>query len=316
MATGTLERYEGSGGETETVEARPVEMIPGSALARVEIDALIATARIYPRSVERSMRDAKTLATITPDVAARCIYAVPRDGKTIEGPSARLAEILQASWGNLRVTGRIVEEAERFIVAQGQCVDLERNSGRQIEVRRRITDRRGRRYSDDMIVTTANAAISIACRNAVLAVIPRALWEGIYQYARKAAAGSIESVDQKRTEHLQHWHSHGVEAKEVYAALGVAGKADIGLEQISTLIGWRNAVDEGEATIESIFRPAKEATITESSARLTAAIKGNKAVPGKPKQETLLKPANDGAQVAADNQALDDLLTSEAGSRG
>jgi len=85
------------------------------------------------------------------------------------------------------------------------------------------------------------------------------------------------------------------------------------------MIGWRNAVDEGEATVESIFRPAKEATVSESSARLTAAIKGNKVQPAKGKTDAALpglRPASDAAQVAAENAAMDDLLTTEAGARG
>jgi len=249
-----IERYEDHG----EIEVASSSLVPAGipAIIRAEIDSQIATARSFPRSVSKSLNAAQELATYNADVAAKCLYALPRDGKTIEGPSARLAEILAASWGHLRTQGRIIEETDRFIVARGECIDLQANNARSMEVRRRITDRKGRRYSDDMIATTANAAISIACRNAVLAVVPRALWEPIYQAARKCAAGSIESLEAKRKFWLDHWASHGVEAKEVFAALGVVGRSDLGLEQLATMQGWENAIEDQAATVEGIFRPA------------------------------------------------------------
>lgn len=54
------------------------------------------------------------------------------------------------------------------MTAQGVFHDLERNVAITYEVRRRIVDKNGRRYKPDMIGVTANAACSIALRNAIL----------------------------------------------------------------------------------------------------------------------------------------------------
>jgi hypothetical protein len=52
------------------------------------------------------MRRAQEMATLTPEIAASCIYALPRDGKTIEGPSARFAEVMMHAWGTCGPKGR------------------------------------------------------------------------------------------------------------------------------------------------------------------------------------------------------------------
>ena len=286
-------------GEIDIAEEVAIEALP--ALMRAEIDAQIATARRFPRSVSRSLREAQTLATYNEEVAAGCLYALPRDGKTIEGPSARLAEILASQWGNLRVQGRVIEETDRFIVARGECIDLEKNNARSVEVRRRIVDRRGRRYSDDMITTTANAAISIACRNAIFAVVPRAMWWPIYLAAKKVAAGSADTIETRRTRLLEYFQTNGVGAKEVFAALEVQGRSDIDLDKIGTLIGWKNAIEDHPESVDAIFRPNTPAPGSTATAKLTETIrakKEGKPMPGKPAPEPASKTAEPAATAA------------------
>src|SRR6185503_20995123 len=81
-----------------------------SAVDKASIDMQIATAKQYPRVVSDCIKEALTLATMDEDTAGSMFYALPRGGKKIEGPSARLAEIMAYSWGNLRVDADIVAE--------------------------------------------------------------------------------------------------------------------------------------------------------------------------------------------------------------
>ncbi len=55
-------------------------------ISRAEIDQQIATARAFPRSTKRFVTECMDMATLNEQVAADCIYALPRDGKTVEGP--------------------------------------------------------------------------------------------------------------------------------------------------------------------------------------------------------------------------------------
>src|SRR5471032_1019018 len=80
-----------------------------SAITKAELDGQITTARAFPRSVKRFINRCTDLATLNEDVAESCMYALPRGGKTIEGPSARFAEILQSSWGNCRAGARVID---------------------------------------------------------------------------------------------------------------------------------------------------------------------------------------------------------------
>ena len=104
------------------------------------------------------------MVTLNESIAQQCIYALPRDGKTIEGASARFGEIVASAWGNCRAGARTVNEGTEFITAQGVFQDLERNVAITYECSPRIVDKNGRKLllGPDMIGVTANAACSIA----------------------------------------------------------------------------------------------------------------------------------------------------------
>lgn len=224
-------------------------------LAKAEIDQQITTAKTYPRSIKRFLDECTQMATLTEQVAAECIYAVPRDGKTIEGPSARLAEIVASAWGNCRAAARIIDEGPEFITAQGAFHDLERNVAITYEVRRRITGKTGKRFSADMIAVTGNAACSIALRSAVFRGVPKAFWSSTYEAARLAAVGSVQTIANKRATALGFLQKMGATAPMVFAFLGVQGEQDITLDHLATLRGIANALKEGEITIEDAFAP-------------------------------------------------------------
>lgn len=233
------------------VQSSAVEL--SDSFGRAEIDQQIATAKRFPRSVKKFMTEAKELATLTEHVAAECFYVLPRDGKKIEGPSARLAEIIASSWGNCRAGARVVGELEDFVVAQGAFYDLERNVAITYEVKRRIADRNGRRYSLDMIGVTANAACSIALRNAVLKGVPKALWSEVYEAARATVRGNERTLSSRRQTAFDYFKKLGVSADRVCSTLGVPGIEDVGLDELLSLQGIRTAIEEGETTPEQAF---------------------------------------------------------------
>ncbi len=229
------------------------------AINKAELDQQITTARAYPRSLKRFVSECLDMATLTEQIASECIYALPRDGKTIEGPSARLAEIVASAWGNCRAGARVVDEGPEFITAQGMFHDLERNVAITYEVRRRITDRNGRRFKADMVGVTGNAACSIALRNAVFKGVPKAFWSSIYDAARRAAVGDVKTIANKRADALTHLQKMGVTPAQVLRVLAVAGVEDIGTEQLIVLRGLLTAIREGETTVDQVFGEQKGA---------------------------------------------------------
>lgn len=224
-------------------------------LNKSEIDMQIATAHKYPRSVVNFRRRVFEMVTLSEQIAAECIYAVPRDGKMIEGPSARFAEVVASAWGNSRAGARVVSDQGEFVTAQGVFHDLEANVAITYEVQRRIVDKHGRRFKPDMIGVTANAACSIALRNAILKGVPKAFWSEMYDGARKTAMGDVKTLPTRRAEALDALLRYGITPEQVYAKLGVAGKEDLGLEELATLRFTLTALKEGDTTPEQAFAP-------------------------------------------------------------
>lgn len=228
-------------------------------LNRSEIDQQVATAHRFPRSVSAFREETLAMVTLTESVAQECIYALPRDGKTIEGPSARFAEIIASAWGNCRAGARVVSEVGDFVTAQGAFHDLQRNVAITYEVQRRIVDKNGRRYKADMVGVTANAACSIALRNAILKGIPKAFWSDMYNAARRTAMGDIKTLANRRAEAIKWFQGVGVSVEQVLETLEVKGVEDITLDHIVILSGIKTALVEGDTTPEQAFAPKKMA---------------------------------------------------------
>ena len=238
------------GRELMTAEAGTVAL-----LNRGEIDMQIATAHKYPRSIAQFRRDVMDMVTISEQFAQECIYALPRDGKVIEGPSARFAEVIASAWGNGRAGARVVSDQGEFVTAQGVYHDLQKNVAITYEVQRRITGKGGKRYSADMIGVTANAACSIALRNAILKGIPKAFWTDMYEGARRTAMGDVKTLPNRRAEAFKALQGYGISKEQALAKLRVQGEADIGQEQLLILRGLLTAIKEGDTTPEQAFAP-------------------------------------------------------------
>lgn len=231
-----------------------------SMISRAEIDQQISTAKKYPRSIKRFVDEATAMVTLNESIAQQCIYALPRDGKVVEGASARFAEIIASAWGNCRAGARVVNESSDFITAQGVFHDLERNVAITYEVQRRITGKSGKRFSADMIGVTGNAASSIALRNAILKGVPKAFWDSLYQKARAVVAGDIKTLANKRAEAIKQFQIYGIAEAQILAKLGREGVADIGIDDLVVLFGLLTAIREGDTTPEQAFAVDGEAS--------------------------------------------------------
>lgn len=241
------------GREIDTAENATVSLV-----SRAEIDQQITTAKKYPRSLKRFRDEALQMVTLTESIAKECIYALPRKDasgstKTIEGPSARFAEVIASAWGNCRAGARVVGESPEFVTAQGVFYDLERNVAITYEVQRRITNSKGKRYSTDMIGVTANAACSIALRNAILKGVPKAFWNELYAATRKTIAGDVKTLTNRRADAIKEFAIFGVSEAQILAVLEKNGTQDIGVDDLVTLHGLLTAIRDGDSTPEEIF---------------------------------------------------------------
>ncbi len=239
----------------ERVDLSAVQEIVGA-----EWDKQIATAKRWPRDSGAALGELRTLSTADEEIAASCLYSLERKEKGggkkfIVGPSVRFAEILVYCWGNLRVGSRIIDEDERFVTAQGFAADLERNIGISSEVKRRITDREGRRFGDDMIGVTSAAAASIAFRNAVFDLIPQAIWMPTWDLSRTKAVGDQRTLNERVAAAIAFFVKAGATEAHIYPALGRKSRAELTLDDLAILTGLRNRIRDKEIAGDRLFHP-------------------------------------------------------------
>ena len=226
--------------------------------ARVEIDTQISTAKRYPRSLKAFKQQALEMATLDEETAASMFYVLPRGGKKIEGPSIRMAEVVASCFGNLRFGSRIVDVGDSFITAQGVCQDMEKNTSITYEVRRRITNKNGTRYNDDMIQTTGLAAASVALREAIFRIVPRSLYKSIVDEAKLCSVGKASTMSEKRHKAFDWFKKAGATEAQLLEFLGRNGIDDVTIDDIITLRGLVTAIKDGETTVDDALRPASE----------------------------------------------------------
>ena len=230
-------------------------------IEKASIDMQIATAKQYPRSITNFIETASSIACIDEETAASCLYNRPvGGGKVAEGMSVRLAEIVGATYGNLRVGARVISQNERQVSAQGVAHDLESNFYASTEVIESTVDKNGRPYSERMRVTVAKAALAKARRDATFQVVPRALVTPIQTKIKNILFGKESSLDKWR-EKIGAWIKLlGIDEMRVFDIIGVSGLADMSQKHFEKLLGLKTAIQNNEITIDDAFPAPKKST--------------------------------------------------------
>lgn len=262
---------------TEPIQTPELEVVAPSsvmALERAAIDSQVATAKQYPRSLAQFQKRALEMVTLDEETAESCIYVRPvgkKDGKMqyAEGPSVRMAEIVGACYGNLRVASRIVEQTPRYVKCEGIAHDLEVNTAWKAETMEPTVTKNGDPFSEGMRAVVAKACLAKASRDSVFKVVPKALCKRIYDAAKETAKGNMKSLDERRAQ-AENWvkglltkEGKKLDEKRVFLAIGVKGWADFGEDELFTLRGLRTAINDGDVTVEDSFPSLDAATKAE-----------------------------------------------------
>ena len=242
--------------EVQTFAINPAESL--TAIDRAQVDSQIATAHQFPRNISAAINRVLSIATIDTETAEECFYALRRrepDGttKVIEGPSVRLAEIVAASWGNLRIMSQIVANDGKSITARGVCWDLESNVAIASDTKRRITGRNGQTFSEDMQIVTGNAAGSIAIRNAIFKVVPMALLKKSIAQIKDVALGKAIDLETSRKNCFANYAKAGVTPEMIYAYFDVKTAEELDREKLFELKATWQAIKEGSTTVKEAF---------------------------------------------------------------
>ena len=251
-----LENY-----EILPVEQQGLQIMQVDAVERASVDSQVATAKMYPRNIKRSVDNSIVMATMDAETAQSCGYALPRGGKPITGPSVHLAKIIVANWGTMRTETKVVQITDTQVISRGTAWDLETNVASAFEVRRNIIDKHGKRFSEDMITVTGNAASSIAYRNAVFAVIPKAITDKVYKAAQRAITGDLsdeEKLIKRRTSAIKFFtDEYGISEEEVIKLCGKQTVNQIKGEEIALLLGMAQSLKDGDTTVDDLLSPIR-----------------------------------------------------------
>ena len=237
-------------------------IIQVDAVERANVDSQVATAKQYPRDISRSVNNSIAMATMDYATAQSCGYALPRGGKPITGPSVHLAKLIVSNWGNMRAEAKVVQITDKQVISRGTCWDLENNVATAFEVRRSIVGKNGKRFSDDMITVTGNAANSIAYRNAVFSVIPKAITDKVYQAAQHFITGDLsdeEKLVARRKKCIDFFKDeYGITENEVVMLCGKQTVNQIKADQIALLLGITQSLTDGDTTVDELMKPYRK----------------------------------------------------------
>lgn len=247
----------------ETTPATETNIRQGLTIG-ANIDTQVLTAKAYPRDIKRCMQEIVDILCIDEEIAAACYYTLPRDGKTLTGPSIRLAEICASVFGNIQAGTVFVSNDGKFIIVKGWCRDLEKNYTVETAVTKSIINKYNKPYSESMQATTMAAASAIALRNAIFKIIPQVFIDKAYKKAMDIAVGGKDKAkfESKRQKVFEGLENLKIPTDKVLKYYNKTSINDITPDELKEIIGIGTS-------IKDTFLPIDEAFVRPSNYRPT-----------------------------------------------
>ena len=104
-----------------------------------------------------------------------------------------------------------------------------------------------------MIAVTANAAASIALRNAIFKIVPFAFITEVYKKCKEIAVGDVKSLSVRRKSAFEYLQKFGTTPECILGVLGKKSIEDVDLEDLARLYGMANSLKSDEANIDTLF---------------------------------------------------------------
>jgi hypothetical protein len=249
-----------------------------------EVQASMIIAKKFPRDVEAAyLRIMKACERYS--LADQAEYAYPRGGKSVTGPSIRLAEVIAQNWGNMQFGIRELSQSGGASEVEAFAWDIESNT-REIKTfkvpHRRYTKAKGNvDLSDprDIYEYVANQGAR-RMRSCILGIVPGDIVEEAQKVCRKTLQKGIESkplADQIRSS-LKAFDSLGVTKDMIERRLG-HGSDLITADELVELNNIGRSIKDNMTSREEWFDLKAE---REKEANdLTDAIKGQQKEEGK-----------------------------------
>jgi len=245
-------RGEGGNGGVATIEVE-------SQRAVQEVQASMAVAKRFPRD-ELAATDKVLKACRRPTLARSSIYAYPRGGKTVTGPSIRLAEALAQNWGNLQFGIRELSQQNGESTVEAFAWDLETNTRAtkifQVPHVRYSKERGNVKLTDprDIYEMVANNGAR-RLRACVLSIIPGDVVEAAVEECEKTQEKILGAKEDQIKRMLGAFAELRVNRQQIEKYLGHRMEETI-LAEVLSLHRIYTAIKDGMASPEDYFPPA------------------------------------------------------------
>lgn len=221
-----------------------------------EVQASFVIAKKFPRNESESFSKIIN-ACRRPFLAEQAIYAYPKGGKLVEGPSIRLAEVLLSSWGNCESGVIEISQSNGISIAQSYAIDLETNTRviKTFHVTHKIWTKNGIKHITDprdIYELIANQGAR-RMRSCILAIIPADISEAAKEECKKTLANSSEPISERiRKLILAFQDDFGIKVEHLEKKLG--HKLDSIIEtELVTLRGIYRSLRDGMSSREDFF---------------------------------------------------------------
>lgn len=232
--------------------------------AEQEVQAAMIVAKRFPRD-ELAATDRILKVCTRTTLAETAMYAYPRGGSMITGPSIRLAEALAQTWGNLHFGIREQSQANGESIVEAFAWDLETNT-KQVKVFAVKHKRKARgayvNLNDprDIYEMVANYSAR-RLRACILGVIPGDVVEAAVRQCEVTQANSTGVPAEEIKKLVSAFEPLGVTAEQLRKRLGHNLESTIAAEIIS-LRKVYTSIKDGMSAVADWFdvEPAKNAT--------------------------------------------------------
>lgn len=232
-----------------------------SARAIQEVQAAMAIAKRFPRDVPAA-RERILQACRRPVLAERAIYAYPRGGQTITGPSVHLAEAMAQNWGNMQFGIRELSQQAGESTVEAFAWDMETNT-RAIKTFQvphvRYTKERGNvRLTDprDIYELVANSGAR-RMRACILGIIPVDVIEAALKECETTQTKSLGAKDEVIKRMIESFAAIGVTKERIEKRLGHRLDERTIMAEVLNLKNIYTTIKDGLAKADDFFPPAE-----------------------------------------------------------
>lgn len=226
-----------------------------STRAEHEVQASFVIAQKFPRSEQQCYTEIINSCK-RPFLAAQAMYAYPRGGTIVTGPSIRLAESMAQSWKHLDFGIEELSQSNGVSVAKAFCIDLQNNtrSTKTFYVKHERHTKNGIKKLNDPreiyeLVANQGARRLRAC---ILAIIPGDIIEAAVDQCKKTIESSDIPISDQIRRMVLAFDDLGVKVEHLEKRLGHNLDAVIPAE-IVTLKGVYKSIKDGMASREDFF---------------------------------------------------------------